>query len=84
MMSAIYGGKDKVSVAASRLDKGVDTDLGLTPQAILCRRFAAWGLGKRAFHDVLRHRVILTYEAEAEEMTSEDVIKEIFDRVEVP
>ncbi|OPZ16803.1 MAG: ATPase RavA [candidate division BRC1 bacterium ADurb.BinA364] len=34
--------------------------------------------------DVLRHRVILTYEAEAEEMTSEDVVRAIFDRVEVP
>jgi MoxR-like ATPase len=34
--------------------------------------------------DVLRHRVILTYEAEAEEVTSEDVIKQVFDTVEVP
>jgi MoxR-like ATPase len=34
--------------------------------------------------DVLRHRVIISYEAEAEEMTSEDVIKRIFDEVPVP
>jgi MoxR-like ATPase len=34
--------------------------------------------------DVLRHRVILTYEAEAEEMTSEDIVQKVFDRVEVP
>ena len=34
--------------------------------------------------DVLRHRVLLTYEAEAEEKTSEDVIRKIFDTVEVP
>jgi MoxR-like ATPase len=34
--------------------------------------------------DVLRHRVILTYEAEAEELTSEDVVKRVFDAVEVP
>jgi len=34
--------------------------------------------------DVLRHRVLITYEAEAEEMTSEDIIKRIFDQVEVP
>ncbi|HVM62035.1 MAG TPA: MoxR family ATPase [Verrucomicrobiae bacterium] len=34
--------------------------------------------------DVLRHRVIVSYEAEAEEMTSEDVIKRIFDEVPVP
>ena len=34
--------------------------------------------------DVLRHRVILSYEAEAEEMTSEDVIRKVLNRVEVP
>ncbi|MBN1867527.1 AAA family ATPase [Candidatus Sumerlaeota bacterium] len=34
--------------------------------------------------DVLRHRVILTYEAEAEEKKPEDVIATIFDHVEVP
>ncbi|MFQ5718084.1 MAG: AAA family ATPase [Acidobacteriota bacterium] len=34
--------------------------------------------------DVLRHRVILTYEAEAEEVTAEDVIRRIFETVVVP
>jgi MoxR-like ATPase len=34
--------------------------------------------------DVLRHRIILTYEAEAEEITTESVISRIFDAVEVP
>ena len=34
--------------------------------------------------DVLRHRVIITYEAEAEEKTSEDIVKTIFDNVKVP
>jgi MoxR-like ATPase len=34
--------------------------------------------------DVLRHRVILTYEAEAEEVTTEEVVKKIFDAVEIP
>ena len=34
--------------------------------------------------DVLRHRVIVSYEAEAEEKTSEDIIKKIFEEVEVP
>jgi MoxR-like ATPase len=34
--------------------------------------------------DVLRHRVIITYEAEAEELTSEDVVQRILDNVEVP
>lgn len=35
-------------------------------------------------YDVLRHRVVLTYEAEAEEKTSDDVIKEILNAVPVP
>lgn len=34
--------------------------------------------------DVLRHRLIPSYEAEAEEMVSEDIIQKIFDGVEVP
>jgi MoxR-like ATPase len=34
--------------------------------------------------DVLRHRIILTYEAEAEEITSDNIVKQIFDGVEVP
>lgn len=34
--------------------------------------------------DVLRHRVIVSYEAEAEEKTSEDLITRIFNEVEVP
>ncbi len=34
--------------------------------------------------DVLRHRIIPSYEAEAEDKTSDDIIKRIFDEVEVP
>ncbi len=34
--------------------------------------------------DVLRHRVIITYEAEAEEKTSEDVVRAVLDHVAVP
>ena len=34
--------------------------------------------------DILRHRVMITYEAEAEELTSKDIIQKIFDKIEVP
>ncbi len=34
--------------------------------------------------DVMRHRVILSYEAEAEELSTEDVIRKVLNRVEVP
>ncbi|MBN2451864.1 MAG: MoxR family ATPase, partial [Lentisphaeria bacterium] len=39
---------------------------------------------KEVAMDVLRHRVIVTYEAEAEEKTSEDVVQKILDSVDVP
>jgi len=39
---------------------------------------------KQVAMDVLRHRVIITYEAEAENMTSEDVIRKILETVPVP
>ncbi len=34
--------------------------------------------------DILRHRIILTYEAEAEELTAEDIITRLFETIEVP
>ncbi len=34
--------------------------------------------------DVMRHRVAVTYEAEAEELTSENIIQEILNKIEVP
>ncbi|MEN8212636.1 MAG: ATPase, partial [Thermodesulfobacteriota bacterium] len=34
--------------------------------------------------DVLRHRIILSFEAEAEDIVSDDIIQTMFDSVEVP
>ena len=34
--------------------------------------------------DIMRHRVILTYEAEAEEISADDVVRKLFEQVEVP
>lgn len=34
--------------------------------------------------DVLRHRIIVTYEAEAEDISSEDVVRKILNKIEVP
>ena len=69
--------------------------LGLLPQAggILASRAVAFlhGRGyvvpedvKEIAKDVLRHRVLLTYEAEAENVTSDTVVDRILERVEVP
>ena len=70
---------------------------GASPRATLCLNLAARGnalLHGRAYatpqdvkevvHDVLRHRILLTYEAEAEEITSDAVIDRILDAVPVP
>jgi len=70
---------------------------GASPRATLCLALAAkayafiQGRGyvtpqdiKSIGPDVLRHRVIVSYEAEAEEKTSEDIIKKIFAEIEVP
>ena len=34
--------------------------------------------------DVLRHRILLSYEAEAQDLTSDDIVQEIFNTVDVP
>ncbi|MCZ6696456.1 MAG: AAA family ATPase, partial [Acidobacteria bacterium] len=39
---------------------------------------------KSVAFDVLRHRIILTYEAEAEDVTTEEIIQRVLDTVEVP
>jgi MoxR-like ATPase len=39
---------------------------------------------KQVAMDVLRHRVVVTYEADAENMTSEDIIRKILETVPVP
>lgn len=70
---------------------------GASPRASIaldrCARAKAW-LAERDYvapediqemaFDVLRHRLILSYEAEAEGMTTDDVIKELIARVPVP
>ena len=35
-------------------------------------------------HDVMRHRIGLTYEAEANNITSDEVVTDILDKVKVP
>ncbi len=72
-------------------------EYGASPRATLFLNLAARAnamLNGRAYatpqdvkeiaHDVLRHRVILTYEAEAEDITSEDIITHILSEIPVP
>ena len=70
---------------------------GASPRATICLNQAARGhafLRGRGYvtpedvrsivMDVLRHRIIVTYEAEAEDVTSEMIVQRILDAIEVP
>jgi MoxR-like ATPase len=35
-------------------------------------------------HDVLRHRILVTYEAEAQQLTSDDIVTTLLENIEVP
>ena len=34
--------------------------------------------------DVLRHRILISYEAEAQDLNSTDIIQRVFDKIDVP
>ena len=71
-----YGGSPRATLFLARAAKA---------QAFLSGRgFVIPEDVKSVGFDVLRHRVILTYEAEAEEVTAEDLIQKVFDTIEVP
>ncbi len=72
-------------------------DFGASPRASIYLALAARAMAfiqgrgyvtphdvKSIGHDVLRHRVLITYEAEAAEMSVEEIIQQIFDRMPVP
>jgi MoxR-like ATPase len=82
---------------AFKLDLGPFIQYGASPRATLYLTLAAKahafisGRGyvtpqdvKSIGGDVLRHRDIISYEAEAEEMTSDTIVQRIFDGVPVP
>ena len=53
--------------------------------AFLCNRAFVIPEDVRAVgKSILRHRIILSYEAEAEEITTEDIIQRIYDSVPTP
>lgn len=71
-----YGASPRATIALA---------LGARAMAFMRRRGYVIPEDVRAIcHDVLRHRIAVTYEAEAEELTSENIIHEILNRVEVP
>jgi MoxR-like ATPase len=78
-------------------DLGVFIQFGASPRASIFLNLAARAhafLRRRGYVtpediksvglDVLRHRINLTYEAEAENVTSEELVRRLFEHVEVP
>ena len=71
-----YGGSPRASISLAKASKAY---------AFIKRRGYVIPEDVRAVcHDVLRHRIGLTYEAEAENIDSEEIITEILNKVEVP
>ena len=71
-----YGGSPRASIALAKAARAY---------AFISRRGYVIPEDVRAVcHDVLRHRIGLTYEAEAENITSEQIITEILNNVIVP
>lgn len=71
-----YGGSPRASINLAKASKA---------HAFIKRRGYVIPEDVRAVcYDVLRHRIGLTYEAEAENLTTEDIITEILNNVEVP
>ena len=72
----LYGASPRASLALTRASRARAFLEGrgfVTPQDV-----------KAVGYSVLRHRLIPTYEAEAEEISSEDILRQIFDHVPVP
>jgi len=71
-----YGGSPRASINLA---------LAAKAQAFLNRRgYVIPEDVRNVCHDVMRHRIGLTYEAEAENVTQEDIINKLLDTVEVP
>ncbi|HVN67161.1 MAG TPA: AAA family ATPase [Candidatus Sulfotelmatobacter sp.] len=71
-----YGGSPRASIYLAQAAKG---------HAFIRRRGYVTPDDIKAISlDVLRHRIILSYEAEAEELTAEHLVQQVLDAVEVP
>ena len=87
--------RDPAKVGLGKLDRYIE--FGASPRASIALAAAARAhalLDLRAYvtpddvkavgPDVLRHRVLLTYEAEAQEISPDEVVRRLFERVKTP
>ena len=71
-----YGASPRATIflaAAARVQSLMSGRAYVTPQDV-----------KTVAPDVLRHRVLISYEAEARDLTSDDLIQELLNTVDVP
>jgi len=77
-------GPDEVSLGASPRASIYLVEAARAHACLDQRQYALPEDVKHVAHDVLRHRVLLSYEAEADGRTAEDVVQELLDRVPTP
>ena len=95
VVDVVLASRDPARYAIAELEAFVQ--FGASPRATISLALAAKALAfmegrsfvtpqdvKNIGPDVLRHRVIVSYEAEAENVTSEDVVQRIFETIPVP
>ncbi len=96
ILDLVFATRDPTSVKGlAHLKDSIE--LGASPRATLCLNLAARAHAlrrgrayatpqdvKAVAHDVLRHRLILTYEAEAEDLTPDRIIDRLLEEVPVP
>jgi MoxR-like ATPase len=95
IVDIVQATRDPAAVGLARLEPLIE--YGASPRASIflasCARAHAYLCGrgyvlpddvKAIGADVLRHRIITSYEAEAEEITADDIVARIFEAVDVP
>jgi len=95
ILSVVFATREPADAGLSELEDLIE--FGASPRATIYLHQAARAhafLRRRGYvtpedvksigPDVMRHRLLLTYEAEAEEVTPDDVIRKVFEVVEVP
>ncbi|MFN4174593.1 MAG: AAA family ATPase, partial [Parachlamydiaceae bacterium] len=72
----LYGASPRASLAFVKASKALAFLSG--------RSFVTPNDVKSLAKDILRHRIKLSYEAEAEDLTADDIVQKLIDRIKVP
>ena len=87
ILDIVFKTREKTELIQNGASPRATLALNLAARAVALtkgRKYATPQDVKEIVHDVLRHRILLTYEAEAEGITSDKIIDRILDEVPVP